>query len=212
VPTDAEVAAETEQWIDEEVLYREAIARGLDRDDPMIHQRIAGRMSYVLEQSLATPEPTDAELRTWFETHHDQWAVAEHVDFTHVFIAGSDDAANKRADEAAAALAAGAAPERLGDTFSGGRRYRGRKLTDLALQFGDEFVDGLAKQPVGSWVKRRSRYGLHLVRVDHVDAAKNADFAAARLDVRKQWLDARRAEELAAALRRLREGWTIERR
>ncbi|HEY5948337.1 MAG TPA: peptidyl-prolyl cis-trans isomerase [Kofleriaceae bacterium] len=211
-PTDTEIAAETERWIDEEVLYREAIARGLDRADPVIHERIAGRMSYVLEQATIVPEPSEAELRKWFEQHRDKWSVPEHVDFTHVFIAGNDAAANARADEIAAALAAGAAPERLGDRFSGGHRYRGRKPADLALAFGDEFVDGLAKQPIGTWVRRRSRHGLHLVRVDRVDAAAGADFATARLDVRKEWLEARRLDEMRAALKRLRDGWTIERR
>lgn len=211
-PTAGELATETEHWIDEEVLYREAVARGLDRDDPIIHQRIAGRMSYVLEQAASIPEPTEAELRAWFDTHRDRWAVAEHVDFTHVFVAGTDAAADARATELAAALAGGAAPERLGDRFSGGHRYRGRKIADLTLAFGDEFADGLATQPPGTWVRRRSRHGLHVVRVDRVDAARAADFARARLDVRKEWLDARRAKDLAAAIRGLRDGWTIEQR
>ena len=177
----------------------------------MIHQRIAGRMSYVLEQSITMPEPTDAELRAWFNAHRDRWAVADHIDFIHVYIAGSDAAADARANELLASLTAGAPPERLGDTFPGGRRYRGRKLTDLALQFGDEFVTGLATQPIGTWVKRRSRHGLHLVRVERVDAGTTADFEAARLDVRKHWLEERRAQELSTALRRLRDGWTLER-
>ena len=208
-PSGAEIAEESERWIDEEVLYREAVARGLDRDDPVIHQRIAGRMSYVLEQAIVMPEPTDAELRAWFEQHRASWSVDEHIDFTHVFITGNDEA---KAKEIAAALAAGAAPERLGDRFSGGHRYRGRKLTDLAQAFGNEFVAGLATQPVGQWVQRRSRHGIHLVRVDRVEAAKGADFATARLDVRKQWLEARKAEQLTAAMRKLRAGWTIENR
>jgi hypothetical protein len=212
VPTAADLAEETERWIDEEVLYREAIARGLDRADPVIHERIAGRMSYVLAQTATVPEPTETELRAWFDQHRDRWDVAEHVDFTHVFIAGSDAAAAARADEIQTALAAGASPEQLGDRFSGGHRYRGRKLADLAQAFGDEFVDGLAKQTPGAWVRRRSRHGLHLVRVDRVEAAKTADFAAARLDVRKEWLDARRADDLRAAMRKLRDGWTIEQR
>jgi hypothetical protein len=205
-PTEAELADETERWIDEEVLYREAVARGLDRDDPVIHQRVAGRMSYVLEQAVIVPEPTDAELRAWFDQHHDKWSVAEHIDFTHVFIADSSEA---RAKEAATALAAGAAPERVGDRFSGGHRYRGRKLADLAQAFGNEFVAGLATQKPGEWVERKSRHGIHLVRIDRVDAAKGADFAAARLDVRKEWLEARKAQELTAAMRKLRDGWTI---
>lgn len=211
-PTEAELAAETERWIDEEVLYREAVARGLDRDDPIIHERIAARMSYVLEQAAVVPEPTEAELRAWFEEHRERWTAAERVDFTHVFVAGNDAAAAARADQLAAALAAGAAPERLGDRFSGGHRYRGRRIADLALAFGESFTDGLAKQAIGAWVRRTSRHGIHLVRVDRIDAAKPADFARARLDVRKEWVDARRAAEVGAAMRRLREGWSIERR
>lgn len=211
-PTPTDLADETERWIDEEILYREALARGLDRDDPVIHQRIAERMAYVLDEATPVAEPTEAELRAWFDAHRDRWAVPEHVDFTHVFVAGTDATAEARADQIAAALAAGAAPERLGDRFSGGHRYRGRRIADLALAFGDEFVAGLATQPPGTWVKRRSRHGLHLVRVDRVDAAKDADFARARLDVRKEWLDAHRADVAREAMRRLRAGWTIEQR
>lgn len=211
-PGPSDVAEETERWIDEEVLYREAIARGLDRDDPVVHQRIAERMAYVLDQAAPVLEPSEEQLRAWFDAHRDKWAVPEHVDFTHVFVAGTDAAAEARIDQLAAALATGAAPERLGDRFSGGHRYRGRRIADLALAFGDEFVAGLATQPAGTWVKRRSRHGLHLVRVDRVDAAKGADFTHARLDVRKEWLDAHRAEAAHESLRRLRASWTIEQR
>jgi hypothetical protein len=208
-PTAAEAAAETEAWIDEEVLYREAVARGLDRDDPEIHQRVAARMSFVLQQEVIVPEPGEAELRAWFDAHRERWAEPERVDFTHVFVAGEDTAARARAGELAAALAAGAAPERLGDRFAGGRRYRGRRLADLASAFGEDFAAGLDAQPIGAWVERRSRFGLHLVRVDRVDAGRPADFAAARLDVRKAWIDVRRDAEVAAALARVRAGWEI---
>jgi hypothetical protein len=207
-PTPAEVDREIDAWIDEDVLYREAVARGLDKDDPIVHERIASRMSYVLDQALVVPEPTEAELRAWFDAHKDVWASPERVDFTHVFIANGDDA---RAKELEAALAAGAPSETLGDRFSGGHRYRGRKLDDLAEAFGPEFVAGLASQPPGTWVRRRSKHGLHLVRVDRVSAAQGADFAAARLDVRKSWLDDARGRALAAEIKKLRDGWKIER-
>lgn len=210
--TEAELVEETERWIDEEVLYREALARGLEKNDPVIHQRVAQQMSYVLQQALIIPEPTDAELRAWFEQHPEHWAVAEHVDFTHVFFSGTDAAAVARADQAAAALAAGAAAERLGDRFTGGHRYRGRRVADLALAFGDVFVTGLATQRIGTWVRRTSKHGIHLVRVDRVDAARGPEFAAARLDVRKEWIEARRQADVTAAMKKLRETWTVERR
>jgi len=208
--TAPEVEAELERWIDEEVLFREAVARGLERDDPVIHQRIASRMSYVLEQSVIIPEPGDAELRAWFDKHRERWAVPSRIDFTHVFVA--DRTATARIDDFARLLASGAPADGLGDAFPGGRRYRGRKIDDLAAAFGDVFVAGLAAQPVGTWQRRTSRHGLHLVRVDRVETARDADFAAARLDIRKDWLEERRATELAAAIRRLRAGWEVEKR
>jgi hypothetical protein len=211
-PTAAEVDAEIARWVDEEVLFREAIARGLERDDPVIHKRIADRMTFVLEQSLIVVEPTDAELQAWFESHRDQWAQPARVDFTHVFVAGTDAAATARIGELETALAAGAVAERLGELFPGGRRYRGRKPADLALAFGDEFVAGLAAQPLGTWHRRTSRHGMHLVRVDRVEAGRAADLATARLDVRKSWLEDRRASELAAATQRLRARWEIVKR
>ncbi len=207
-PAPQDVEAEIDRWISEEILFREAIARGLDRDDPVVHERIASRMSYVLEQTLVVPEPTDAELRTWFDQHQTQWATPERIDFTHIFVADRDEARLAQIEQA---LAAGAPAETLGDRFSGGHRYRGRKLADLADAFGDEFVTGLEKQPAGIWQRRASRHGLHLVRVDRVSAAHDSDFAAARLDVRKSWLDEQRGRALMAEIKRLRDGWKIER-
>ncbi|HUQ02937.1 MAG TPA: peptidyl-prolyl cis-trans isomerase [Kofleriaceae bacterium] len=210
-PATDELAAETERWIDEEILYREALARGLDRDDPVIHERIASRMSFVLEQGVVVRDPDEGELRRYFDEHRDQWTVPQRVDFTHVFVAGDDAAARARIDALAAELAAGAPPERLGDRFTGGHRYRGRRVADLALAFGDTFAAGLDAQPPGVWERRPSRYGWHLVRVDHTEAARSADFAAARLDVRKAWIEAHRARETNAALARMRAGWEVVR-
>lgn len=211
-PSASELDAELDAWIDDEVLYREGARRGLDRFDPVIHKRVASRMSYVLEQAVIVPEPTDADLTAWFETHRERWSTPERVDFTHVFVAGTDAAARSRAEKLAAALAAGAAPERLGDRFSGGHRYRGRPLAKLARSFGDGFVRGLERQPPGVWVERASRFGLHLVRVDRVEPARPADFAAARLDVRKAWRDEQRRIGVATELARLRASWEIDRR
>ena len=160
-PTAAELEAEIRRIADEEILFREAIARGLERDDPMIHERIAARMSYVLAQGAIVPEPTDAELHAWFDAHRDRYAEPLRVDFTHVFAGAS----SSNAEILMARLAAKEPPDTLGETFAGGRKYRGRKLADLAEAFGAEFVDGLADQRLNEWVRRTSRHGIHLVRL-----------------------------------------------
>jgi len=47
------------------------------------------------------------------------------------------------------------------------------------------------------------------VRLDRVEAGRAADFASARLDVEKEWIDARRAAELAARVRALRAKYQV---
>ena len=190
---------------DEEVLYREGLARGLDRDDPAVRRRVADKVAFILERAIVIPPPSEAELRAWFEARRATWDRPARIDFTHVFVAG--DGAEGRAAALLAELEAGAAPDLLGDRFSGGQRYRGRKPADLAASFGPDFARDLDRQPIGRWQLRRSRHGLHLVRVDRVEPARAADFADARLDVEKDWIDARRAEELAARVRALRARW-----
>jgi peptidyl-prolyl cis-trans isomerase C len=208
-PSQAELEAAVARWVDEEVLYREGLARGLDRDDPAVRKRIAEKMAFILTQEVVVPPPTEAELEAWFDARRDTWARPPRLDFTHVFVAGIGADAERRASALLAQLQGGAGPEMLGDTFSGGQRYRGRKPADLADSFGPEFARGLDQQPIGAWQLRRSRHGLHLVRVDKVEPGRAADFASARLDVEQEWTDTRRAAELAERVRALRDTYQV---
>jgi peptidyl-prolyl cis-trans isomerase C len=208
-PTRAESDELIGRWIDEELLYREGLARGLERDDPRVRERIATKMGLVLRSQIIVPEPTDAELRAWFEAHAERWARAELLDFTQVFVEGDDEPARARARELLAQLSAGADPNGLGDPFSGGRRYRRRKIEDLASAFGDEFVAHLSEQAEATWVQRRSRSGLHLVRVDRRTSAQGPDFASVEAEVRDEWSTARRAQGVAEAMQKLRARWEI---
>lgn len=211
-PTDEEMSDVVSKWIDEEVLVREGLARGLEREDPRIHERIADKMRIVLQSSVEVPTPTHDDLVRWWEANRARWSRPPLVDFTQVFIEGDDSAARARAQELLARLQAGAEPAGLGDRFSGGRHYRQRSLPSLAEAFGDEFVEALREQADKTWTLRRSRYGLHLVRVDKWTAAAPSDFDSCKLDVAKDWKDAQRIKALESAMRDLRNRWPIERR
>ena len=211
-PTDEDMKDVISKWIDEEVLVREGLARGLERDDPRIHERIADKMRVVLQASVEVPSPTHEDLVKWWEANRARWSRPSLVDFTQVFVEGDDSAARARAQELLAKLQAGAEPAGLGDRFSGGRHYRQRSLPSLAEALGDEFIQGLSEQAEKTWSLRRSRYGLHLVRVDKWTPAATSDFESCKLDVAKDWKEAQRTRVLEAAMRELRNRWPIERR
>lgn len=206
VPNDV-APDDRKKWIDEEVLYREGLTRGLEKDDPKIKQRIASNMQRVLEGSIVLPDATDAELRAFFDANKERWAKSELYDFTNVYVADSDQ---KRAGDLLAQLAGGADPNGLGDTFSGGRRYRRRALADLSEAFGPEFVGGFAEQKPGAWAIHRSRHGLHVIRVDHKTPAEPPSFDAARGEVKMAFDEKRKNERLGAAIAELRKKYAVE--
>ncbi len=208
-PSEAELAPLVESWVDQEVLYREGLLRGLDRDDVRVRQRVVSLMAARVEAEHPIEDPTDEALRAYFEANAERYAEEARLDFTHVYVAGSDSAAEARATEILSTLRDGGSPIGLGDTFAGGRTYRGRRIADLLESFGPAFVEGLDAQAVGSWELRRSRTGLHVVRVERRTAASEAAFERARLDVEHDLMEQARRERSRRALDELRARWEI---
>ena len=201
--------AEIEGWIDEEIAYREGIERGLDRNDPEVRALIARKMRLILASQVILREPSEEELRAFFAQHQDRCDDVLRIDFTHVFVSGAD--AEARAQEVLALLRGGASPNGLGETFSGGRRYRGRAIADLTETFGADFTRGIDEQPTGEWILRASRFGMHAVRIDQRTGAKTTGFDAAREDVMHDWRDAERDRAVAEEMKKLRAAWNVER-
>jgi len=208
-PDDAQLEQLVQGWIDEEILYREGLARGLAEGDAQVRERVASQMAYVLQSRIVIPEPDESELRAWFEAHPDRWAEPDRVDFTQVFVAGLDESAEAKSLELLGLLQGGADPDGLGDTFAGGRRFRGRRLAELSERFGEAFTAGMATQPVGSWALRRSNVGVHLVRIDRRSSGRTPGFETVRDAVRHDWDAAQRAIAMDEAKQQLRGRWEI---
>jgi hypothetical protein len=66
-PTAQELDALVDDEVREEILYREALALGLDRNDEIVRRRMAQKMQFLAEDVAAAREPTEAELRAWFD-------------------------------------------------------------------------------------------------------------------------------------------------
>ena len=148
----------------EEVLYREALAMGLDRDDSIVRRRMAQKMEFLTQDIAASVEPDDAALRKFFEGNTARYAKAARVSFRHVFFSRERRGARLEADagEALAALAQGASDETMGDPFLREHEF----ADDIATALGREFAEKLAAMPAGEWRGPvASSYGVHLVRV-----------------------------------------------
>ena len=166
-PTPAEFQAMVEDKVREEVLYREALAMGLDKDDTIVKRRMAQKMQFLAEDVAAAHEPSTAELKAWFDKNSSKFALPSRYSFRHLYF--SPDKRGKNAqDDAAKALAKIAGqPEdsklavSLGDQFMFQDYYGDRAPDALAKEFGPQFVVALEKLKPGSW-QGPDRIGLRL--------------------------------------------------
>ena len=103
-PTQGEFNAMIEDRIREEILYREALALGLDRDDTIVKRRMAQKMQFLAEGVAAQREPTTDELQTWFAGHTDLFKMPARISFRHLYFS-LDKRGGSARDDAAKALA-----------------------------------------------------------------------------------------------------------
>jgi parvulin-like peptidyl-prolyl isomerase len=194
-PTQEEFQAMVEDKVREEVLYREALAMGLDKDDTIVKRRMAQKMQFLAEDVASAREPTTAELKAWYEKNADMFALPSRVSFRHLYF--SPDLRGKRAhDDAVKALEKIAGqPEdsklaaTLADRFMFQDYYGDSTSEQLAKEFGPQFAAAVTKLKSGSWQGPiESGYGWHLVFVDSVILGRIPAFEEIEPDVKTAWL------------------------
>src|SRR5262245_34872097 len=84
-PTPAEMQSLVDGRVREEILYREALALGLDKDDTIVRRRMAQKMGFLFEDVAALREPTDDELRAWFEKNAARFTLPARATFRHLY-------------------------------------------------------------------------------------------------------------------------------
>lgn len=164
-PTEAELTAALDRWKREEVLYREALREGLDREDAAVRTVLADRLRARAAQPMAAREPTDAELDAWLASHRSQYEMPLQYDFELVAFPKSDSAAEEQRSKYRSALADGADPRTLGRPIVGGNLTRDK----LAAKFGAQVSDGIGKLPPATWQALDTEDNLLLVRVNQID-------------------------------------------
>ena len=71
--------------VTEELLAREAQAMGLGENDTIVRRRLAQKLKFLVEDTSRLAEPTDAELRQYFEANSARFEENSLVSFSHVY-------------------------------------------------------------------------------------------------------------------------------
>ncbi len=215
-PTRQELEGLVEGHIREEVLYREALALGLDRDDTIIRRRLQQKMEFISEEAAALAQPTDQELEQYLVAHAEAFRVEPRITFTQVFLDPRKRATTFDADVGRlldTLNAAGGSTDlaRVGDTLMLLEpHYENASPSEIARLFGADFAEALVKQPVGTWSGPvASGYGAHLVKVESLTPGGTPELDQVRSLVSREWSNAKRQEIARAFYEKLRAKYRI---
>lgn len=210
-PTAEERQGLVDDFLIEEVFYREAQKLNLDQDDVVIRRRMRQKMEFLLQDTLAQVEPQEAELRAFFDANAQDYRGSAQISFRQVFLG---EAASAGAE--AGALLAGLNSTTPPDPGEIGQRTLLPASLDAASVrqidgvFGTGFGDSLAALPQGQWAGPvQSGFGLHLIEVTQVTPAPETTFETARQAVLRDYQYEQQRNATEAVVARLKQQYDI---
>jgi PPIC-type PPIASE domain len=205
-PTREEMQGLVNEYVREEVLYREARAMGLDQDDVIVRRRMRQKFEFLADDLATRGIPTDQELEAYFQQHLDSFREEPRFSFEHIFLSRERRGASTESEAKALLTDLNGKNDdtvgvkNRGDTFLLPLRFEKTTAADTARLFGENFAKQLTTiEPGQKWAGPiESSYGLHLVRVyEHTPGVvpplakvRDAVLRDALNDFRKQALDA----------------------
>jgi hypothetical protein len=215
-PTQGEMQGLVDDYVREEVLYREARAMGLDQDDVIVRRRMRQKFEFLAEDLATHRGPTDQELEAYLQQHLDRFREEPSFSFEHIFLSREKHGSSTEAEAKALLAELGGKNkdtidiEKRGDTFLLPSRFEKTSAAETARLFGENLAKQLATIKLGEWAGPiESSYGLHLVRVDARVPGAAPPLANVRDSVLRDLLNDRRKQELDAQYSKLRARYTV---
>lgn len=214
-PTQQEFSALVDDWIREEIAYREGRRMGLDENDTIIRRRLRQKLEMLAEDVVSLAQPDDTVLQAWLEQHQQDYQQEPRYTLQQVYFSRDrrGEAAAADAEQALVLLDAGDAlvdPATLGDPLPLPSRLTGERIGSIAAQFGSIFATGISDLPTGRWQGPvESGFGLHLVRIEEVVPGRALGLDEARAAVLRDWQGQQRRDTLERLYQRLAEQYSV---
>lgn len=168
-PTEKELQSLIEQNIKQEIFYQEALSMNLDHNDEIIKRRLAQKMEFLSNDIASINEPTDAELKSYYDEHADKYLTP--YKYSLYQITFSPD---KREDNKMDALetlkqfpnASFDEMKNRGDPLPFPYFFDNTDSNELVLQLGSKFTESIKHKELNKWIGPfPSGFGHHLVYI-----------------------------------------------
>jgi len=215
-PSDVELDGLVDQFVEEEVYYREALTYKLETNDTIIRRRLVQKLTFLTEDVATSAEPLDTELRGFYDEHRDNYRQPQKYSFRHVYFSRDrrDDAAadaNQELDRVSSSDSQDTqTPE--GDPFMLQSNFAERSAREIASTFGIGFAEALPDLPLNNWsTPVASAYGHHLVYLHSLSESYTPDYEAVASRVANDYATDQRKQANTRFKEALLEKYTVDR-
>ena len=183
-PTAIELRKGLEQYVRDEILFREAIALNLDRADPTVRMAMVRKITMMGTAQVDAAELKDEEIEAYFTLRKERYRIPARVNMMQVYL-NTDKRGDRLQADAAKLLESfkqrEPRPEELtglGDLSMLASVYTDMSEQDIDRTFGEGFGAVVLTLTPGEWSGPvESGYGLHLVKVTHREDSRIPELA-----------------------------------
>lgn len=216
-PTPEEFQALLQDYIRQEIAYRESRNMGLDQDDIIIRRRLRQKLELLAEDVAMLAPPDEAQLKAYLDQHEAEYRLEPRISLKQIYFSSDRRGAAAAAQDAKDLLqrmSAGPPVEdygKYGDPIPLPSDIQNMRESELARLFGAVFTDGLKALETGRWSGPVvSGFGFHLVYIESWVPGRTPDLSEVRDLVQRDWISQRGRETIDGLYDRLAENYSIE--
>jgi hypothetical protein len=184
-----------DDFVLEEIYYRQAVEMGIDRDDTVIRRRLRQKLEFLTDDMAAVIKPTDDDLAAYLASNADTFVRDTNYTFDQVYINPEQPGMALDAHVAELLLALKEGDSGAGDGGLLPFHYEAASSRVVDGSFGLGFSQKLDGLKVGEWQGPvESGLGLHLVLLESRVAGTLPELAEIRSDVEREWANDKRLE------------------
>jgi hypothetical protein len=210
-PTDDELRAMIDDFVREEIYYREALALGLERNDTVVRRRLRQKMEFLTDSGAEILEPVAGELEAHLLANEKTFRRGPRLAFEQIYLGETPGQETITRSLSALRSDPVSDPSTLGQPTLLPAQLGLSPPEAVDGVFGKGFFERLAKLPPGVWAGPvASGYGVHLVRIGESLAARTPPLEEIRDNVLRDWKAAKARELRELHYARLREHYVVE--
>ena len=199
-PTNEELRQAIDSYVRNEILYREALARDMDREDPRVRIALIQKMQMLAAGQADARGVTEKEISAFFSLRKEKYRIPARVSLIQVFFRDGENSrarAEKLLSQFQEQEPSEAILREAGDSTMLETVQEAVTALDLEKLFGTDFTAEVLSLTEGKWSGPvRSGYGLHVVKIFDRTPGRIPELAEVRDKVKSDLqYEARRAAQ-----------------